>query len=80
MAETQLPSDAEFDAFMTKLNAFRGGLGEGDQKILDAFVGAALGHENEDDVKAYWVAVRGPRGNVVVRTTPYATTYGAYYG
>jgi len=84
MADVQLPSEAEFNAFMGKVHEFRGGLSAGDQKILDAIIGAAMGHKEEEDVKPYWVAV-GPRGGVAagygaVAVSPYAATYGAYYG
>jgi hypothetical protein len=65
--ETKLPSEQEFNAFVGRLREFRGTLSEGDQRMLDAMVGAAFKTEQQGDVEGYWYAVRpSPYGPVAV--------------
>ena len=68
MAEqSKMPSEQEFNAFVGRLREFRGTLPEGDQRMLDAMVGAAFKTEEQGDVQGYWYAVRpGPYGPVAV--------------
>jgi hypothetical protein len=66
MATESRPSEADVDAFIGKIRAFRDTLPEGDQRLLDAMYFAAMGkhQERDDDVASYWVAVNpmGPAG------------------
>jgi len=75
------PTNEQFSAFVDKVQAFRKTLGQGDQELLDAMYYAAMGtHEKDDEeVKAYWVAV-GPRGGVAWGPgRPWARAYNRYY-
>lgn len=78
----QPPSDTEFQAFLSKLTDYRATLAEGEQKLLDAMVAAALGQgqgSGDEEVKPYWVATvnpAGPAGGVGYGATVY-TPYGA---
>jgi len=55
------PSDNELQAFLTNLGEYRTSLAEGDQKLLDAMVGAALGKKpQEEEVKPFWYAYNPP--------------------
>src|SRR5262249_11596597 len=55
------PTGSELQAFLTNLGQYRSTLSEGDQKLLDAMVGAALGKSpQEDEVKPFWYAYNPP--------------------
>src|SRR3954447_18642781 len=55
------PSDNELQSFIGRLGEYRTSLSEGDQKLLDAMVGAALGKApQEDEVKPFWYAYNPP--------------------
>jgi hypothetical protein len=57
----QTPTDSELESFLGGLHEYRGTLGEGDQRLLDAMVGAALGKRpEEEDVKPFWYAYNPP--------------------
>jgi hypothetical protein len=97
MSEAQAqPTDSELQAFLTHLGEYRGTLSEGDQKLLDSMVGAALGKTpQEEEVKPFWYAYNppgygpyNPPGTGYAVGGPYggysvnygATPWGAAYG
>jgi phage repressor protein C with HTH and peptisase S24 domain len=49
MSWAQLPIDAELDAFAARLQAWRTTLGEGEQRLVDSMVAAALGRTGDTD-------------------------------
>ncbi len=53
------PSDAERQAFITKLNGFRNGLSAGERQMLDALVAAAREAHEQHDVEVYWFTAPG---------------------
>ena len=81
MTDPQLPTESELQSFFAKVRAFRAGLPENEQKLLDAMAHAALGkrEENEAEVAPYWVAVdRGVAvADPVVVAEPEVTTWAA---
>jgi hypothetical protein len=62
MSETQnQPSESELQGFLGRLGEYRSSLAEGDQKLLDSMVGAALGKApQEEEVKPFWYAYNPP--------------------
>ena len=62
MSQTQgQPSDGELQSFLGRLGEYRSSLSEGDQKLLDSMVGAALGKgPQEEEVKPFWYAYNPP--------------------
>ena len=55
------PSDSELQSFLTHLGEYRNTLSEGNQKLLDSMVGAALGKgPQEEEVKPFWYAYNPP--------------------
>ena len=71
MSQTQpLPSDAERQAFVEKLDRFRTGLPASEQRMLDAMFLAAFTPQRPDEVQGY----EGVRW-VPERTDPYAWWY-----
>ena len=62
MSQTQnQPTDSEIQSFLGRLGEFRGKLSEGDQRLLDSMVGAALGKAPQaEEVKPFWYAYNPP--------------------
>ncbi len=54
MAMDAVPSEAQRQAFIGKLNEFRGGLTTSEQQMLDALVEAARQAHEQRDVEVYW--------------------------
>ena len=55
------PSESELQSFLGRLGEYRTSLAEGDQKLLDSMVGAALGKApQEEEVKPFWYAYNPP--------------------
>jgi len=75
------PTDAQVEAFTTKLRAYRDTLPEDEQRLLNAMYFAAMGkHEAPDEeVQSYWVAVARPYAPVGYAASPWGAAYGAYY-
>ncbi len=59
MATNPTPTDAQRQAFVAKLNAFRGGLGPTERQMLDALVAAAREAHEQHDVEVYWLTAPG---------------------
>jgi len=71
MAETATrPTEAQVEAFVTKLRTYGDTLPEDEQRLLNSMFAAALGKQEgkEEEVKAYWYAY------------PYAGWYGSPWG
>ncbi len=81
------PSDAQVEAFLNKLRAFRDTLPEDEQRLLNAMYYAAIGKQEkaDEDVESYWVAYHNPVGPVggpghgTAVATPWGAAYGSYY-
>lgn len=85
MAEqTQLPNEAQFNAYASKLHAFRDTLPKEEQHMFDAMVHAAFQKDGaqSQDVQGYWWAAGGYPGwygAPVYYGTPWAASYGYGY-
>jgi len=75
MATNQGPDEAVGEAFIAKLNEFRGNLGASEQQMLDALVEAARQAHEQGDVEVYWFSTASSVPNPGV-----LGAYGAYSG
>ena len=55
MSANHTPNEAETQAFIGKLNQFRGTLGAEEQQMLDALIGAGRKAHEQGDVEVYWM-------------------------
>ena len=63
------PTEAQVEAFVTKMRAYRDTLPEDEQRLLNSLFLAAIGKQDgkEEEVHSYWYG------------SAWGTTYGAYY-
>ncbi len=80
------PTDAQIEAFLTKLRAFRDALPEDEQRLLNAMYHAAMGGDDtkDEDTRAYWVATSNtpPATSGVpysFSARPWGTSYNTLY-
>ena len=80
--QVELPSEADFDAFVARVREFRRTLTDSQQKMLDAMVHAAFKKDDSTEVESYWYAypaAPGWYGAPVYYGTPWAYSYGYGY-
>ena len=78
MASTSTrPTEAQIDAFVSKMRTYRDTLPEDEQRLLNSMFFAALGEQKAkgEDVQAFWYSY--PYSSWY--GSPWGNSYGAYY-
>jgi hypothetical protein len=80
-ATSSRPSEAEIEAFLTKLRIYRDTLPDAEQRLLNSMFFAAMGKQAEKDegAHAYWVAYAPGYSFGGWYRSPWGGVYSTYY-
>ena len=75
------PTEAQVEAFVTKLRAYRETLPDAEQRLLNSMFFAAMGEQGAQpqDIHAYWVAYAPGYSYAGWYGSPWGIAYSAYY-
>jgi hypothetical protein len=75
------PTEAQIEAFVNKMRAYRDTLPEDEQRLLNSMFFAAMGQhaEKDEDTHAYWVSYAAPYAYSGWYGSPWGYSYGYYY-
>ena len=75
------PTEAQIEAFVNKMRAYRDTLPEDEQRLLNSMFFAAMGEQGakDQDIHAHWVAYAPGYSYAGWYGSPWGIAYGHYY-